>query len=90
MGRAFTILVVMIAEVESGMNRSRIKSGMARYKALGGRLGRAPLDIDRNALVCDRLSGMSLTDVAKKYGISRASVVRVVRQAKESQFVAAA
>jgi Mor family transcriptional regulator len=33
---------------------------------------------------------MSLTDVAKKYRISRASVVRVFRQAKHSQLVAAA
>jgi Mor family transcriptional regulator len=56
----------------------------------GRRLGRAPLDVDRNALVHDRLAGMSLTDVAKKYRISRASVVRVVRQAKQSQLVAAA
>jgi Mor family transcriptional regulator len=32
---------------------------------------------------------MSLTDVAKKYRISRASVVRVVRQAKQTQMVAA-
>jgi Mor family transcriptional regulator len=33
---------------------------------------------------------MSLTDVAKKYRTSRASVVRVVRQAKQNQLVAAA
>jgi DNA-binding transcriptional regulator LsrR (DeoR family) len=32
---------------------------------------------------------MSLTDVAKKYGISRASVVRVVRDAKQQEMVAA-
>jgi len=38
----------------------------------------------------DRLAGMSLTDVAKKYGISRASVVRVVRDAKQRQVVEAA
>ena len=56
----------------------------------GRTLGRAPLSVDRNALVRDRLAGMSLTDVAKKYRISRASVVRVVRDAKQSQLVAAA
>ena len=80
MGRAFTILVGMMAEVEAGILRSRIKSGMARYKALGGRLGRTPLNIDREQVVRDRLSGMSLTQVAKKHRISRASVCRLVKQ----------
>ena len=55
----------------------------------GRRLGRAPLSVDRNALVRDRLAGMSLTDVAKKYRISRASVVRVVRDAKRQMLAAA-
>jgi len=88
--RTFTTLVGMMAEVESGILSSRIKGGMARYKALGGRLGRRPLDIDREKVVQDRLSGMSLTQVAKKYRISRASVVRVVRDAKQSLMVVAA
>jgi hypothetical protein len=47
------------------------------------------LSVDRDALVRDRLAGISLTDVAKKYRISRASVVRVVWHAKQSQLVAA-
>ena len=54
----------------------------------GQKLGRAPLNIDHDALVRDRLAGMSLTSVAKKYGVSRASVVRFVREAKR-QAVAA-
>ena len=44
-------------------------------------MGRAPLAIDRSGLVRDRLSGMSLTQVSKKYGVSRASVVRFAREA---------
>jgi hypothetical protein len=44
-------------------------------------MGRAPLDIDHQSLVHDRLSGMSLTVVAKKYSVSRASVVRFTREA---------
>ena len=50
----------------------------------GQRLGRAPLDIDHDALVRDRLAGMSLTNVAKKYGVSRASVVRFVKEVNEA------
>jgi DNA invertase Pin-like site-specific DNA recombinase len=66
----------------------RIKAGMRRAKMEGKRLGRAPLDIDHDALVRDRLSGMSLTIVAKKYGVSRASVVRFVREAQLRQAAA--
>ena len=35
-------------------------------------MGRAPLAIDHQSLVRDRLFGNSLTVVAKKYGVSRA------------------
>ena len=46
------------------------------------RLGRVPLDVDRDAIVRDRLSGSSLTATAKKHGVSRASVVRFVHEAR--------
>jgi len=55
---------------------------MRRARIEGQRLGRAPLNIDHDALVRDRLAGMSLTNVARKYGISRASVVRFGREAQ--------
>lgn len=90
MGRMFLTMVGSIAELERSLIVERIKAGMRRAKIEGRRLGRAPLDVDRNALVRDRLAGMSLTDVAKKYRISRASVVRVVREANQRQMVAAA
>ena len=89
MGRMFITMIGSIAELERSILRERIKAGMRRARIDGRRLGRAPPNVDRNALVRDRLAGMSLTDVAKKYRISRASVVRVVRQAKQSQLVAA-
>jgi transposase len=63
---------------------------MRRARLEGQRLGRAPLNIDHGALVRDRLAGMSLTRAAKKYGVSRASVVRFVREVKPRQMVAAA
>jgi hypothetical protein len=54
---------------------------MARRRLEGFRLGRAPLNVDHQALAHDRRSGMSLTAVGKKYGVSRASVVRFTRAA---------
>lgn len=89
MGRMFLTMVGSIAELERSLIVERIKAGMRRAKMEGQRLGRAPLDIDHDALVRDRLAGMSLTDVAKKYGVSRASVVRFVKEAKHRQAVAA-
>jgi DNA invertase Pin-like site-specific DNA recombinase len=88
MGRMFLTMVGSIAELERSLIVERIKAGMRRAKMEGQRLGRAPLDIDHDALVRDRLAGMSLTNVAKKYGVSRASVVRFVKESRH-QAVAA-
>jgi len=90
MGRMFLTLLGSIAELEKSILVERIKAGMRRSKLEGQRLGRAPLNIDHDALVRDRRSGMSLTDVAKKYGVSRASVVRFVREAQQRQAIAVA
>src|ERR1700675_3702795 len=90
MGGRFISLVGSIAELERSLITERIKAGMRRARLEGQRLGRAPLNIDHDALVRDRLRGMSLTDVAKKYRVSRASVVRFVRDAKQRQLAAAA
>jgi transposase len=53
---------------------------MRRAKLEGRRIGRAPLDIDRVQVVADRLAGMPLTSVAKKYHVSRATVCRLVNE----------
>jgi len=82
MGRMFLTMVGSIAELERSLIVERIKAGMRRAKIEGRRLGRAPLDVDRDALVRDRLSGKSLTETAKKHGVSRASVVRFVHEAQ--------
>ncbi len=56
----------------------------------GQRLGRAPLDVDRVAIVRERVSGMSLTQVAKRHRVSRATVVRLVREANQREIIVAA
>jgi len=81
MGRLFLTLIASIAELEVDLIKERIRAGMRRRKLEGYRLGRQPLDVDHEALVADRLGGMSLTKVAKKYAVSRASVIRFVRVA---------
>jgi DNA invertase Pin-like site-specific DNA recombinase len=80
----------LLGECEKASLVERIRAGMRRAKLKGQRLGRAPLDVDRAAIVQDRLSGMSLTQTAKHHRVSRATVVRLVREAKQQDLVAAA
>jgi DNA invertase Pin-like site-specific DNA recombinase len=81
LGRAMLTIVGAISELERSLITERVRAGMRRAKLEGRRIGRAPLDIDRVAVVADRLSGMSLTSVAKKYHVSRATVCRLVNEA---------
>ena len=87
LGRAIVVIISAIAELERSLIVERVRAGMRRAKLEGRRIGRKPLDVDRAALVRDRLAGMSLTMVAKNYGLSRASVVRLVREAQMSNEV---
>ena len=82
LGRAMLTIISAIAELEKSLIVERVRAGMRRAKAEGRRIGRAPLDIDRQQVVADRRSGMSLTQVAKKHRISRASVCRWVNEAR--------
>jgi len=84
MGRLFITLISSIAELEADLIRERVRAGIRRRKLEGLPVGRQPLDVDHASLVEDRLRGMSLTDVAKRYGVSRASVVRWVREARQA------
>ena len=84
-GRLFATMIGSIAELEGALTRERIRQGMARRRLEGFRLGRAPLDVDHQALAHDRRSGMSLTTVARKYAVSRASVVRFTRAAMKGE-----
>src|SRR5271167_1907055 len=82
LGRLFLTLIGSIAELESDLIRERVLAGMRRAKLDGVRIGRAPMNIDRGAIVRDRIGGMSLTAVAKKWGISRSLVCKLVNRVK--------
>jgi DNA invertase Pin-like site-specific DNA recombinase len=81
LGRAMLTIVGAISELERSLIVERVKAGMRRAKAEGRKIGRAPLNINRQQVVADRRLGMSLTQVAKKHRISRASVCRWVNEA---------
>ncbi len=84
MGRLFLTLIGSISALERDILRDRVRQGIARRRLMGLPVGRQPLDVDRDAIVSARLRGMSLTDVARQYSVSRASVVRWVREATQS------
>jgi DNA invertase Pin-like site-specific DNA recombinase len=74
-------IISAIAELERSLVVERVKSGMRRARLEGRQIGRARLDINREQVVSDRRSGMSLTAVAKRHSISRASVCRLMKEA---------
>jgi DNA invertase Pin-like site-specific DNA recombinase len=84
LGRAMLTIIGAISELERSLIVERVKAGMRRAKLEGRRIGRAPLDIDREQVVSDRRSGMSLTQVSMKHRISRASVCRLVKESGAS------
>jgi DNA invertase Pin-like site-specific DNA recombinase len=79
LGRAMVIIIGAIAELERNLIIERVRAGMRRAKLEGRRLGRPPLSVNRDDLLRDRARGQSLTQLAKAYRISRASVVRLLK-----------
>jgi len=82
LGRAFLGIVAVLGEMERALLIERVRSGMARARSEGRQIGRARLDVNREQVIQDRRSGMSLTQVAKRHNISRASVCRLMKEAK--------
>jgi DNA invertase Pin-like site-specific DNA recombinase len=82
LGRAILTIIGAISELERSLIVERVRAGMRRAKLEGRRTGRAPLNIDRQQVVADRRSGMSLTQVAKKHRISRGTVCRLTNEAR--------
>jgi DNA invertase Pin-like site-specific DNA recombinase len=83
MGRLFVTIISAIAELERSLVVDRVKSGMRRARLEGRQIGRSRLDVNREQVVIDRRSGMSLTQVAKRHNISRASVCRLMKGAND-------
>jgi DNA invertase Pin-like site-specific DNA recombinase len=84
LGRAIIVIVSAIAELERSLIVERVRAGMRRAKLEGRQIGRARLDVDREQVVEDRRSGMSLTVVAKRHSISRASVCRLMKESNNN------
>jgi DNA invertase Pin-like site-specific DNA recombinase len=85
LGRAVVIIIGAIAELERNLIIERVRAGMRRARLEGRHIGRRPLEVDRVAVLRDRNRGHSLTDIAKAHRVSRATVSRLLKQAKDAE-----
>ena len=79
------IIIGAIAELERNLIIERVPVGMRRARLEGRHIGRRPIEIDRVAVLRDRTRGDSLTEIAKTHRVSRATVSRLLKQAKDAQ-----
>ena len=84
LGRAVIIIVSTVAELERSLIVERVRAGMRRARLEGRHIGRKPLEIDRDAVLRERASGRSLTQIAQTFRISRATVSRIIREQSQS------
>lgn len=84
LGRAVVIIIGAIAELERNLIIERVRAGMRRARLEGRHIGRRPIEIDRVAVLRDRNRGDSLTSIAKTHRVSRATVSRLLKQAKDA------
>lgn len=74
-------MLAAVAEIEHDLLVERTQFGLARAKARGQTLGRpsSTTDEQRAAMTRQHQAGESISPLARTFGISRASVMRVVK-----------
>lgn len=80
LGRAVIVIVGAIAELERSLIAERVRAGMRRARLDGQRIGRRPLDLDREAILRDRRHGMSIGQIAHAHRISRTTAHRILHE----------
>lgn len=76
-GKAFLDMLGVFAEFETNLRRERQIEGIARAKSQGVYKGR-PASIVPEAIVALRSEGLGPSEIARKLGIGRASVYRLL------------
>lgn len=78
MGRAITVILGAIAELERSIIRERVCAGIRRARREGRRLGRHPVLLDGDAIVENRKHGASIRQLAAMYGTSKSTIQRIL------------
>ena len=81
LGQGIAATVRALSQLQRTLVGEAVKAGLRRSRLEGVRLGRAPLNVNRAEIVKDRTLGLSITDVAKRHGVSRGLVSRIVKLA---------
>ncbi len=76
-GKCFLDMLGGFAECETNLRRERQMEGIAKAKQRGIYRGRKPT-IDREEVVALKDQGVGATEIARRLGIGRASVYRVI------------
>ena len=86
-GKLMLNMLAAVAEMERDLLVERTQSGLARAKAEGKTLGRptSTTEEQRAAMARQHQAGESISALARTFGISRASVMRVVKPAATIQ-----
>lgn len=77
-GKAFLDMLGVFAEFETNLRRERQMEGIAAAKDRGVYKGRKP-DIDPEKVRALQAEGLGATEIAKRLGIGRASVYRLLK-----------
>jgi DNA invertase Pin-like site-specific DNA recombinase len=76
-GKCFLDMLGVFAEFETNLRRERQREGIAKAKAEGRYAGRKPT-IDASAVTALRAEGLGASEIARRLGIGRASVYRLM------------
>ncbi|RWN38727.1 MAG: recombinase family protein, partial [Mesorhizobium sp.] len=78
-GKAMYQMTGVFAEFERSMISERVKAGLQRAKDQGKKLGRPENILNEILIETDRHAGLSIRQIAGKYGISIGKAHKVVR-----------
>lgn len=82
-GRAMAGLLSIFAESERDIMRERVRAGLAHARLQGKQLGRPPTAAGKAGAVRDLLlEGISKSEIARRLGIGRTSVRRLLEEKK--------
>lgn len=85
-GRMTMGVIAAVAEFERDLLIERTQAGLERAKASGVRLGRKPLlsPAQRAEVKAKRSSGVSLSMLAKEYGVTRSAIQRACAHSRDT------
>ncbi|WP_296946814.1 recombinase family protein [uncultured Massilia sp.] len=80
-GKMMLTMLAAVAEMERDLLVERTQSGLARAKAEGKTLGRPSKtnDEQRRQIVADHAAGVSVSELARRFAVSRANILGIVK-----------